>query len=155
MASCPLPRENRGGQNLPQVRCPLHLGACHLRLYLVAGQGCAAFCRVLKLQKGHQAEDPSRALLVYTPASTPASPSAGQINYEGVWQGGRPIDTKGLVFATDASGGSHSPDPRLRRVGVSVVALKKEAQGLTKTGQITAQVPGRQTVFRGELWSWI
>ena len=34
------------------------------------------------------------------------------------------LDTEGLVFATDASG-EFTSDPRLRRFGVSVVALRK------------------------------
>ena len=68
---------------------------------------------------------------------------------------GRPkkLDTDGLVFATDASGGEFTSDPRLRRVGVSVVALRKTGDSLKAVGKLCAQVPGAQTVFRGGLYA--
>ena len=69
------------------------------------------------------------------------------LNYTGVFAEGYTLPTEDLVFATDASGGKWTKDPRLRRVGVSVLALKKEGQDLLQIGSITAQVPGRQTVF--------
>ena len=71
------------------------------------------------------------------------------IYYTGIFIEEETLRNPDLVYATDASGGKWIEDPRLRRVGVSVLALKREGDELLQVGSITAQVPGKQVVFRG------
>ena len=87
------------------------------------------------------------------PRSPAAQHKPRRTEFEGVWESGRTIEGNDYFFATDASGGAYTADPRLRRVGVSVVAFKKEGEQLVRMGALRGQVPGRQTVFRGELYA--
>ena len=43
--------------------------------------------------------------------------------------------------------------PRLRQVAYAVVACKKQGQDYVQVGAIVGQVPGPQTVFRGEMYA--
>ena len=63
----------------------------------------------------------------------------------------RPFDLPpGALVAVDASGGAFTADPRLRRVTFGLVVVNAESQVL---GGIGGQVPGVQTVNRGELFA--
>ena len=59
----------------------------------------------------------------------------------------------GVVLATDASGGPHTKDPRLRRVAVAVVAYRWVGQELQQVASICCDLPGNQTIYRGELYA--
>ena len=52
------------------------------------------------------------------------------------------------IYFSDGSGGAHSQDPRLRRVGWSIACLKQDAE---LKEACHGSVPGRQTVPRAEL----
>ena len=58
-----------------------------------------------------------------------------------------------VVLATDASGGPHTKDPRLRKVAVAIVAFRWVNQSLQQVASICCELPGSQTVFRGELFA--
>eukprot|EP00973_Karenia_brevis_P026896 3709284-Karenia_brevis.AAC.1 len=57
-----------------------------------------------------------------------------------------------LLAGTDASGGEHTADPRLRRVGWAAVIFGKEMSYL---GAIRGNLEGAQTVNRGELMALV
>ena len=69
----------------------------------------------------------------------------------GIWADKEPLSDPELVYGTDASGGPFTADPRLRKVAYAVAACKKQGQDYVQVGAIVGQVPGPQTVFRGEL----
>ena len=71
----------------------------------------------------------------------------------GIWADKEPLSDPELVYGTDASGGPYTADPRLRQVAYAVVACKKQGQEYVQVGAIVGQVPGPQTVFRGELYA--
>ena len=71
---------------------------------------------------------------------------------EGVWNTQGKIDATNLTFSTDASGGPFNQDPRLRRVGVSVICFEWRQGEPVEIGRIVSTLPGRQTVYRGELY---
>ena len=56
------------------------------------------------------------------------------------------------LLAVDASGGHHTADPRLRRVTFGLVVLNSQGAVL---GGLAGQVPGAQTVNRGELFATV
>lgn len=58
-----------------------------------------------------------------------------------------------VVLATDASGGPHTKDPRIRKVAVAIVAYRWINQSLHEVASICCELPGIQTVFRGELFA--
>ena len=74
------------------------------------------------------------------------------IYYTGIFTEKEFLHNPDLVYTTDASGDKWTKDPRLRRVGVSVLALKREGDELLQVGSITAQEPGKQVIFRGEIY---
>ena len=71
----------------------------------------------------------------------------------GMWANKEALNDPELVYGTDASGGPYTADPRLRQVAYAVVACKKQGQEYVQVGAIVGQVPGPQTVFRGELYA--
>ena len=71
----------------------------------------------------------------------------------GIWADKEPLSDPELVYGTDASGGPFTADPRLRKVAYAVVACKKQGQDYVQVGAIVGQVPGPQTVFRGEMYA--
>ena len=105
------------------------------------------------LGKGSRFKDPAASLGLDWWKALPASPAETPVVRTGLWETHEVLDTQGLVFATDASGGEFTSDPRLRRVGVSAVALRREGDTLKEVGRLSAQVPGAQIVFRGELFA--
>ena len=83
--------------------------------------------------------------------STP-NPTNQQVIRTGIWETQDRIEAKGLTFSTDASGGPYTKDPRLRKVGVSVIAFEWKHGQPEEIGRIVSTLPGKQTVFRGELY---
>ena len=71
---------------------------------------------------------------------------------EKVWNTQGKIDATNLTFSTDASGGPFSKDPRLRRVGVSVICFEWRQGEPVEIGRIVSALTGSQTVYRGELY---
>ena len=71
----------------------------------------------------------------------------------GLWETSNKIDGTGLTFSTDASGGPFTSDPRLRRVGVSVIGFKWVDGEPIEVASICATLAGQQSVYRGELFA--
>ena len=89
----------------------------------------------------------TRGLRPFTP-----NPTNQQVIRTGVWETQDRIEASGLTFSTDASGGPYTKDPRLRKVGVSVIAFEWKRGQPEEVGRIVSTLPGKQTVFRGELY---
>ncbi|OLP99123.1 hypothetical protein AK812_SmicGene18339 [Symbiodinium microadriaticum] len=80
------------------------------------------------------------------------NPTSQQVIRTGIWETQDRIEASGLTFSTDASGGPYTKDPRLRKVGVSVIAFEWKHGQPEEIGRIVSTLPGKQTVFRGELY---
>ena len=89
----------------------------------------------------------TRGLRPFTP-----NPTNQQVIRTGIWETQDRIEASGLTFSTDASGGPYTKDPRLRKVGVSVIAFEWKHGQPEEVGRIVSTLPGKQTVFRGELY---
>ena len=59
-------------------------------------------------------------------------------------------DVADLVVATDASGGPHSKDPRLRAVGWAVVVARRQGQSIEVLGTLSGVIMPPATVPQGE-----
>ena len=57
---------------------------------------------------------------------------------------------QGVEFATDASGGPHSRDPRLRVVGWAIVAFRRVGDDICELGAISGVLGPGSTVPQGE-----
>ena len=80
-------------------------------------------------------------------------PQEDKPTFLGIWASQEALSDPELVYGTDASGGPFTADPRLRQVAYAVVACKKQGQDYVQVGAIVGQVPGPQTVFRGEMYA--
>ena len=67
----------------------------------------------------------------------------------GLFAGNTP-DIADLVVATDASGGPHSRDPRLRAVGWAVVVAPRQGQSIEVLGTLLGVIMPPATVPQGE-----
>ena len=67
----------------------------------------------------------------------------------GLFEGNTP-DVADLVVATDASGGPHSRDPRLRAVGWAVVIARRQGQSIDVLGTLSGVIMPPATVPQGE-----
>ena len=65
-----------------------------------------------------------------------------------------PVDVSGLIVGTDSSGGAHSADPRLRRMGWGIAVLSPQTSEVL--GGMHGNLPeGPQTIPRGELYAFL
>ena len=128
------------------------LGACPPGLCLVGGPKLG----VANMVPRRQGPRPEIAVDQGPPAQTQMGGTAstgGQSHLSGYMGNKEALNDPELVYGTDASGGPCTADPRLRQVAYAVVACKKQGQEYVQVGAIVGQVPGPQTVFRGELYA--
>ena len=91
-----------------------------------------------------------RGLLPAGATAMPAYPHGdASLRVSGLFAENGPV-WQGVEFATDASGGPHSKDPRLRVVGWAIVAFCRVADDIRELGAISGVLGPGSTVPQGE-----
>ena len=65
-----------------------------------------------------------------------------------------PVDVSGFIVGTDSSGGAHSADPRLKRMGWGIAVLSPQTLEVLG-GMHCNLLDGPQTIPRGELYAFL